>query len=155
MKRAVLVALFAVGTVALFASPEAFNSVVDFSVSTADLVELVRSGRADEIDPEKYLILEGSVASTLLLDPNEETYWAIVELVAGEWIGLEEIEVYRVFVYLEGPQFSNRVVERMPRDPGPEIIQNNTDLTVVASFLGVTDGGDGTDVPVVGAIAVR
>jgi len=155
MRRAILVLLLVVGAVAFAAPAEDFSSVIDFSISTADLVQLIQTEQYDRMDSEKLLILQGSVASTLVLDPTVETYQALVELVASRWVGLENIEVYRVYVLLEGPDFSNRVVERLPRDPGPEIILTNSELLVVAAFIGVADGPDGSAIPVVTAIAVR
>ncbi len=155
MRRAILVLLLAVGAVAFAAPAEDFSSVVDFTISTAELVELIRTEQYERLESERLLILQGSVASTLVLDPTVETYQALVELVASRWVGLERIEVYRVYVMLEGPEFSNRVVERLPRNPGPEIILTNSELLVVAKFIGVTDGDDGSVIPVVTAIAVR
>ncbi|MBU8913077.1 MAG: hypothetical protein KOO61_03575 [Spirochaetales bacterium] len=155
MRRAILALLLVVGAVAFAAPAEDFSSVIDFSISTADLVQLIQTEQYDRIDSEKLLILQGSVASTLVLDPTVETYQALVELVASRWVGLESIEVYRVYVLLEGSDFSNRVVERLPRDPGPEIILTNSELLVVAAFVGVADGADGSAIPVVTAIDLR
>ena len=155
MRRAILALLLVVGTVAIAAPIDDFSSVIDFSISTAELVELIRAGQYDRLDSERLLVLQGSVASTLVLDPTAETYQALVELVASQWVGLDSIEVYRVYVLLEGPEFSNRVVERLPRDPGPEIILTNSELLVIAAFIGVTDGDDGSVIPVVTAIVIR
>ncbi len=155
MRRAILALLLVVGAVAFAAPADDFSSVIDFSISTAELVQLVQAGQDDRIDPGKLLILQGSVASTLVLDPTVETYQALVELVASRWVGLEKIQVYRVYVLLEGPEFSNRVVERLPRDPGPEIILANSELLVIGAFIGVADDDDGSVIPVVTAIAVR
>ncbi|MCK4516720.1 MAG: hypothetical protein KAU31_15775, partial [Spirochaetaceae bacterium] len=68
MRRAILALLLVVGAVAFAAPADNFSSVIDFSISTAELVQLVRAGQDDRIDPEKLLILQGSVASTLVLD---------------------------------------------------------------------------------------
>jgi len=155
MRRAIGILLLLVGAVAFAAPPVSFPDVVDFSMSTADLVEIVRSEAYDRIDPDKYLILQGSVASTMILDPSVETYQALVELVSSEWLSLSEIAVYKVFVLLEGPDFSDRVVERLPRDPGPEIILTNSQLMVVGEFIGVAEDTDGSTVPVVSAVALR
>jgi len=155
MRRAILALFLVVATVAFAAPPVDFNSAVDISTSTAGLVELIRTERYDLIDPDKYLMLTGSVASTVVYDSNVETYFALVELVASEWVGLETIEVYKVFVLLEGPEFSTRVVERLPRDPGPEIILTNSQLLVVGVYSGVAEDLDGSIVPVLTAVAVR
>jgi len=120
-----------------------------------ELVELIRAEQYDRLASERLLILQGSVASTVVEDRTVETYRARVELVASRWVGLEDIEVYRVIVILDGSEFSNRVVERLPRDPGPEIILTNSELLVVAKFIGTWEPGDGSIIPVVTAIAVR
>ena len=155
MRRAILALLLVIGAVAFAAPPEDFSSLIDFSISTADLVEIVQTGQYDRLDPTKYLVLQGSVASTAVYDPNIDTYYALVELVASEWAGLDRINVHRVYVLLEGPDFSDRVVERLPRDPGPEIILTNSELLVIGTFVGEADGDDGSIVPVVSAIAIR
>lgn len=155
MKRAILALFLAVGTVAFAAPPEDFTAVIDFSISTRELVELVRAENFERIDPDRYLVLQGSVASTTVLDPAAETYQALVELVASEWVGLTDIEVYRVYVLLNGPEFSTRVVERLPRNPGPEIILPNRELLVVGQYVGAAEGDDGSLIPVVVAIALR
>ena len=151
-----LIGMTAVAVSAQSAAPQPadLSSVIDFSISTADLVELVRAERYEQI-PQLNLILQGSVASTMLLDPNEESYQAIVELVSSEWNDLESISVYRVYVLLAGPEFAGRVVERMPRDPGDEIIQTNSELLVIGQFIGVADAPDGSVLPVVQAVALR
>lgn len=159
MRRVFALLLIGMAAVAVSAQPAApqsadLSSVIDFSISTADLVELVRAERYDQI-PQLNLILQGSVASTMLLDPNEESYQAIVELVSSEWNDLESISVYRVYVLLAGPEFAGRVVERMPRDPGDEIIQTNSELLVIGQFIGVADAPDGSVLPVVQAAALR
>lgn len=151
-----LVGFAAVAVSAQSAAPQPgdLSSVIDFSISTADLVELVRAEQYDQI-PLLNLVLQGSVASTTLLDPNEESYQAVVELVQSRWNGLESISVYRVYVLLVGPQFAGRVVERLPRDPGDEIIQTNSELLVIGQFVGVADAPDGSALPVVQAVAIR
>ena len=155
MRRAIAPLLFAFAAVSLWGQPADLAGVIDFSISTADLVELVQAGRYELIDPERYLILQGQVASTLLLDPNEATYQALVELVDSKWEGLTSISVYRLYVLLEGPEFSNRVVDPLPRDPGDEIILANSELLVIGAFIGVADAPDGSLMPVVQAVAVR
>jgi hypothetical protein len=142
-------------SVGAFAQADEFRNVVDFSMSTRDLVEIVRDQRYDLIDPAKYYVLTGSVASTLILDPAPDSFSALIELVAGEWVGLDSIEVYRVYVLLEGPQYATRVLERLPRNPGPEVILPNSDLLLVAQFLGETEWEDGSFIPVVAAIDIR
>jgi len=155
MKIVAMVLLLAVSSLAMAVTPADFEAVVNTDVSTASLFQLVQAQAYDQIDVERYFLLEGTVASTTILDPNPETYQALVELVTGEWEGLESIEVSRVYVYLVGPEFADRVPARVPRDPGPEVIQNNQALLVVGSFFGLYNAPDGTELPVVQGILVR
>jgi len=155
MKRAVLAGIVLLVSVSAFAQTVDIHSVIDFSMSTKTLVETVRDQRYDLIDPTRYYILTGSVASTLVLDPNPDTYLALIELVDGEWIGLDRIEVYRMYVILEGAQFSNRVLDRLPRDPGPEVIQANSTLLLIAQYRGEAEWEDGSIIPMVTAIEIR
>jgi len=131
-----------------------FNQIVDFSMTTKRLSELIDAGAWDQIDTDRYFVLQGAVASTTVLDPTPQSYFALVELVDGEWIGLEDIGIYRVQVILEGPEFAGLVPARMPRDPGPEVLRTNDELVVVGrfEFLPLTDG---SSLPVVRAYQLR
>lgn len=155
MKRVILPVLVLLLAAGAFAQTPEIESVIDFSMSTRELVEIIRDQQYERIDPTKAYILSGSVASTLVLDPNPETYLALIELVDGEWIGLDSIEVYRMYVVLEGSQFSNRVLDRVPRDPGPEVILTNSELLMIAQFRGEAEWEDGSFIPMVTALAIR
>jgi hypothetical protein len=133
---------------------DAFDGVVDFSMTTKRLHGLIETEPWEEIDNNRFFILQGSVASTTVLDPNPDSYFALVELVDSEWIGLEQIGIYRVQVLLTGPEFAALVPARMPRDPGPEIIQTNDELLVVGRF-GILEFTDGSQLPVVQAYHIR
>lgn len=155
MKRVILPGLVLLLAASAFAQTPEIESVIDFSMSTRDLVEIIRDQQYERIDPTKAYILSGSVASTLVLDSNPETYLALIELVDGEWIGLDSIEVYRMYVVLEGSRFSNRVLDRVPRDPGPEVILTNSKLLMIAQFRGEAEWEDGSFIPMVTALAIR
>lgn len=149
-------------TTALFAqrapepvTPDEFRRVINFDDSIATLARLVRDQAFDRIDVTRYYVLEGSVASTQIFDPNPDTFQAVVELVASEWIGLEEIEVYHIFVLVEGPDFAARFPERLPRDPGPEVVQTNQRIMVVGPFIGTAMLDASTEVAVIQAVALR
>jgi hypothetical protein len=152
---AALLMLFCASAMAQDAADvDPFDAVVDFSMTTKRLFELIDAGSYDAIDADRYFVLQGSVASTTVLDPNPDTYFALVELVDSEWIGLEDIGIYRVQVLLAGPEFADLVPARMPRDPGPEVLRTNDELLVVGRF-GVLQFIDGTELPVVQAYDIR
>ena len=138
-----------------FITVEEFERVINFNAGLATIAKLVNEQAYDQIDIERFFILEGAVASTQIFDPNPETFQAVIELVASEWIGLEEIEVYHVYVLVEGPEYADRVFERLPRDPGPEVIRTNQELVVVGPFIGVSPHEQAGEVAVIAAVALR
>ena len=155
MRRMLIASLLVVSCFASAAGPEDFDHLFDFSLSTARLSELVTTGRGDWIDPDRLLILSGTVASTLVFDERPDTYLGLVELVDARWNETTSISVYRVYVLLEGPLHAHRL---SPAEPGPDLITANQQLLVVARFEGVADDLRDPDlppVPVVVAIAVR
>ena len=158
MRKLLVASLLVVSCLASAAGPEDVERLLDFSLTTAGLSELVAAGKFDQIDPERLLILNGTVASTLVFDENPETYLALVELVDARWDGPASISVHRVYVLLEGPAFAPRLPARVPAEAGPDLIAPNRQLLVIARFEGVAD--DLRDpylppVPVVLAIAIR
>ena len=158
MRKLTLITLAALAGSVWAVTPEEFGRVVDFSMSTDRLYELVVTGEYDRIDPDRAFILTGSVASTtvLYMDPDyPEDFQALIELVVGRWNDLSSISVFRVYVLAYGPDFAPRVPVRMPSEPGPEIIRTNQELIVVAVFAGVAPDASGVEIPVVEALAIR
>ncbi|MFW5683218.1 MAG: hypothetical protein ACOCY8_06970 [Spirochaetota bacterium] len=137
------------------ATVQDLERVVNFDASIASLAELVRDQAYDQIDANRFFVLEGAVASTQIFDPNPETFQAVIELVESAWIGLEEIEVHHIYVLVEGPAYAARLPERLPRDPGPEIIRTNQELLVIGPFIGTAMLDATTEVAVIQAVAVR
>lgn len=155
MRKVIPILFLVVAALAPAATPEEFNQIINFEDSIETLAELVRSQQYDQIDVERYFILEGAVASTQIFNPDPETFQAVIELVSSRWIGLEEIEVYHVYVLVEGPEYAVRLPQRLPRDPGPEIIQAQQRLVVVGPFIGTAMLNETLEVPVVQAVALR
>lgn len=121
-----------------------------FSVTLDDLDDIVRGERP--FDPEKFVIVEGTVESVMELDGNEESYLVFVELVKGRWIGLEEIGVTKCYVRFAGPEFSGLLSSR-PIGDGSTVSLNSRVLVV--GNLGVLEAEDGSPIPVVIAIYAR
>jgi hypothetical protein len=125
-----------VGQLAVARTPEQLEDTIDFDTSLDTVAEAVRRGAIDQIEVERYLMVEGSVASIIVFDPNPDTYQAVVELVSARWQGLESIDVNRVYVLLQGPSFADRVLERPNPNAGPQAIQVNQQLLVIGPFVG-------------------
>ncbi|MFP4113114.1 MAG: hypothetical protein ACOC1I_01480 [Spirochaetota bacterium] len=136
-------------------TPDQFERVINFADSIQTLSELVQEQRFDEIDLSRYFILKGTVASTQVYSPDPETFQAMIELVSSRWVGLEEIEVHRIFILVDDPSYAPRLPERLPRDPGPQIIRPNQELLVIGPFEGYGELEPDVLVPVVRAVRIR
>lgn len=148
---AVLVLLL-IGHLVIARTPEQLEDTIDFDTSIDTIAEAVRSGTTVEIEPERYLMLEGSVAAVIVFDPTPETFQAVVELVSADWQGLQSIAVNRVYILLQGPVFADRVASRPT--PDADTIQVNQELLVIGQFVGTAQLED-EELGVVQAVRVR
>jgi hypothetical protein len=145
MKRAfrspVVICLMLVSA-ALAGALEDFDSVVDFSVTLKALSGLDEAGARIYGLKSRYLLLDGTVTSIQFLNQEEETFQAQVELVAGEWIGLEDVRSYRCYVLFQGRRFFRLLPRRAPRGPDPTVIVPNDHILVVARALRLVQDED-------------
>ena len=154
-KRILTVALFASIPLFIFGqSLKDFNEVVDFSVT---IRELSAAAAAQDVGalPERLVIIDGTVASRLVIDGNAETYVGQVELIGGEWLGVEKVVMYRCYLLLEGPQFANTIPARRSRTKHPDEIDLNSRILVVGELLGLFETDDGAIVPVLATYHIR
>ena len=119
-----------------------FDQVVDFSVTLKTLALNADNPQADFARQEKYLILNGTVTGVQLLNPEQATFQARVELVTGEWEGLEEVRSYRCFVLFEGPEFF-RLLPKRKNPASAQQVGINDRVIVVARALEPLADGDG------------
>jgi len=111
------------------------DRVLDFSVTVKTLERLDPATARDYRLDERFLLLDGTVNTIEVIDPDESRYQVIVELVSGEWIGLEEVRSYRCLVLFSGPEYARVFPRRAPRDPGPRVITPNDRVLMVARLL--------------------
>ncbi|MFP4302201.1 MAG: hypothetical protein ACLFPW_03985 [Spirochaetaceae bacterium] len=119
------------------AEPEDFYNVVAYDATLKSLTITIEEEGPDALDTERIHLLDGLVSEVTIIDPNPESFLAELILVNGEWQGLEEVEMYQAYVYLEGPEFAERVPERLPREPTEEMILPNQRLLVAAQIVDV------------------
>jgi hypothetical protein len=89
------------------------------------------------------------------LDSNEESYLVQVELVSGEWIGLDEVRSYSCWVLFSGSRFAGVFPARVPRDPPPEVIADNDKILIVALPLQTVEIAEGETAWVLEGIYAR
>ena len=157
MKRAIAAVL-----VLLFWAPAAFSidtsdfdAVADFSVTIKTLSQLDEAVAAAYGLMDRFLLLDGTVTNILVKDSNEESYLVQIELVSGEWIGLDEVRSYSCRVLFSGPRFAKVFPPRVPRNPPPELIKENDTILIVALPLQTVETGEGKTAWVLEGIYAR
>ena len=120
-----------------------FDAVADFSVTVKTLSSLDEATAAAYGLLDRFLLLDGTVTNILVLDANEESYLVQVELVSGEWIGLDEVRSYSCWVLFSGPRFAGVFPARLPRNPAPGVIASNDTILIVAKPLQTVEIAEG------------
>ncbi len=132
-----------------------FDAVSDFSVTIKTLSRLDEATAAAYGLMDRFLLLDGTVTNILVLDANEESYLVQVELVSGEWIGLDEVRSYSCWVLFSGPHFADVFPARVPRNRPPGVITSNDTILIVAIPLQTVEIAEGETAWVLQGIHVR
>jgi len=112
-----------------------FDSVVDFSVTLRKLSYALKADTSVKINPEKFIVAYGTVTSVSFLNRKKDTYKVRLELVSGEWIGLEDVKSYRVYVDFEGPDYYSIIPARRPRTIGSKVVVKDSRVLIVAKIV--------------------
>lgn len=158
MKRLLCAILLLVASVALFgADKDDFDGVVDFQATLESLARQAARQPEALVQNEAVLILDGVVSAVSVLNSEPESFRAEIDLVTGEWVGLERIVMYKAVVQVAGPDFAPRIPTRRSRGRAPGgVIERNQRVVVVGTITGVADDPQtGRTIPVLEAFYVR
>lgn len=144
MKRhlaAALAVVMALGATATVSSQDLQDllSLVDLDVTIKSLAVGVDQGNYDA--PPKFFLLNGSLDSVLEADEASST--VIIEMVTGEWVGLEDVKSYHCLIRFEGEDYFKAFPVTVPRDAGPEVFARSSRIMVVAYPFAVVELADG------------
>jgi len=103
-----------------------FDKIVEFSTSLNNLEQ------SAFLENGKLLLLNGTVSNLQFLDKKRDSFKVMVEMVAGEWIGLEEVRSYHCFVLFAGEEFFSVFPNRKPKNPSSEMIFLNDRILLLA-----------------------
>jgi len=132
----VVTILFLLAATAVFGATRAdFDRVVDFSVT---LKTLAAAADGSQPLPGKMIILTGTVSSVTILDKDQPTFRVRIELITGEWIGMDDVKAYSCFVDFTGPEFFKIFPARAPAKPGLDIVAQNSRVVVAGRAVSVT-----------------
>jgi hypothetical protein len=149
-------ALLACGLVSPLAPAQtraAFDRIVDFSV-TLKTVSAAAAGEA-VLPANRLLLLEGSIGEIVVLDDRPGAWKVRVELLAGEWIGTDEVRGYRCWVTFAGLGYAEVFPAEVPDEPSPDYLPLHSRVLVLARALSPAVTPLGEKVMVMEGLAVR
>jgi hypothetical protein len=129
--------LFLLGLAPLTALSRAdFDRVVDFSLTLKNLAA-VADGR-EPLPGGRLLLLSGTVSDVNIVSKDEANFKVRIELIAGEWIGLDDVKSYACYVDFTGPEYFKVFPARAPRTTTPGTVTLNARVVVIGSAVEVT-----------------
>jgi hypothetical protein len=135
-RTAAVLALFTVLAAALPAASKAdFDRVVDFSVTLKTLAAAA-DGKA-ALPTSRMLLLAGTVSTITILNKDQASFQVRIELITGEWLGLEDVKAYACYVDFTGADFFNTFPARAPAQPGPGVIVQSARVLVAARAVSI------------------
>jgi hypothetical protein len=112
------------------------DRVLDLSVTLKTL-----SAAADGSAPlpsGRMFLLSGTVSDVSILDKDEATFRVRIELITGEWVGMEDVKSYACYVEFSGPEYFKVFPARPPRNAAHGTVVLDSRVMVMGSAQGVT-----------------
>ena len=122
------------------------SRLLDLSLDLKGVVKMVQQPNFNLSSFRKFVLLDGSIAGITVLDRDPANFMAELELVQGEWIGTEDVKLYRAFVYVQGPSFASII---------STAIKSNDYVWVVGSIEEIYTDDAGVRYPVILALSIR
>jgi hypothetical protein len=132
-----------------------FEEVVAFDLTLDRLAAQVESGDTGAIPKDRYLMINGIVSSRQLVNEDEQEYLGILELASGEWVDGEDLQLYRCYAQLRGPQFFGTVPKPRSRETSANEIPLHSHVLLIGRYLGYGQDQQGNRFPVLQAVEVR
>jgi hypothetical protein len=112
-----------------------FDRVVDFSVTLKTLA--VAAGK-EPLPAGRMLLLSGTVSDVTIINRDEAAFKVRIEVITGEWIGLEEVKSYACYIDFTGTEYFKIFPARPPRTAGAGVVTVNTRVVVVGAPIDIT-----------------
>ena len=129
----VVLALAAFTVSAQGSNAASFDAVVDFDASIKAFAAAANGGPAPKAD--RFALLVGTVGSVIKRSTEPVSY--AVELVSGEWIGMDDVKTFHLYLEYSGDAFTAFFDRKAGlAKPGARVL-------VVCKFSRVAPGPDG------------
>jgi len=133
---------------------ENFDRIVDFSLRMDNLGQrLTKAGGVAGLT-DKLLILTGAVASVQFLGGEGDNFVAALELVDGDWIGVEDVQMYRAYLIVHGTDFEARLPVKRSKEGVPNEILPNSQILAVGKIVEV-DTSEAGAIPIIECYYIR
>jgi hypothetical protein len=109
--------------------------VIDFSVTLKSLATAADTGAPVPVG--RTVLLSGTVSDVNILSKDQAGFKVRIELITGEWIGLEDVKSYYCYVEFTGSEYFKIFPARPPREANRDLITLNSRVLVVGRVVDV------------------
>jgi hypothetical protein len=110
--------------------------VIDFSVTLKSLATAAEQGSG--VPEGKTVLLSGTVSDVNILSKDQSGFKVRIELITGEWIGLDDVKAYTCYVEFTGAEYFKLFPARPPREANRQLVTLNSRVLVLGRVVGVT-----------------
>jgi hypothetical protein len=110
--------------------------VIDLSVTLKSLSMAADSGAP--IPAGKTVLLTGTVSDVNIINKEQAGFKVRIELITGEWIGLDEVKSYYCYVEFSGAEYFKMFPARPPRTASRDLVTLNSRVLVLGRVVEVT-----------------
>jgi len=110
--------------------------VIDFSVTLKSLASAVEQGAP--LPEGKTVLLSGTVSDVNIVNRDPAGFKVRIELITGEWIGLDDVKAYTCYVEFTGAEYARLFPARPPREADRRLVTLNTRVLLLGRVVGVT-----------------
>ncbi len=111
------------------------DRVIDFSVTLKSLATAADSG--SPIPTGKTVLLSGTVSDVNIINKDPAGFKVRIELITGEWIGMEDVKAYTCYVEFTGADYFKVFPARPPGTASRDLVTQNSRVLVVGKVMGV------------------
>jgi len=117
------------------------DRVIDFSVTLKSLATAADQGSA--LPEGRTVLLSGTVSDVAILSKDDSGFKVRIELITGEWIGLDDVKAYTCYVEFTGSEYARLFPARPPREANRELVTLNSRVVVLGRVVGLTTSPQG------------
>ena len=129
------------------------DRIIDFSVTLKSLAVAAQSG--GPLPQGKTVLLSGTVSDVNIVNKDPAEFRVRLELIAGEWIGLEDVKSYPCYVDFAGADYARLIPARPPREATHDLVTLNSRVIVIGRVVGVTSAALGGSEALVDGAFIR